>query len=167
MYALLAIIKGAGDEVVAGMLLTLFVFSLLPACLSLKSKIIEEPNLMSYFSGKVPGSGLCSGFALLRNSKKIDDYALQNRLKSMGSMVSDDDLFAGKTISWGSPGEALILVQHLLASNEDYITECRRDLEELKPRLEYAVQNNLQFCFIIRTARGTNAMEWEQRKGHC
>ena len=122
---------------------------------------------MSYFSGKVPGSSLCSGFVLLRNSKKIDDYAITNRLKPLGSMISDDDLFDRKKISWGSPNEALSLVQGLLLLDEDYITDCKKDLEELKPRLEYAIGNNLGFCFIIRTAHGTNGMEWEQRKGYC
>ncbi|MDF3059270.1 MAG: hypothetical protein K0R17_3485 [Rariglobus sp.] len=124
-YMLTEILKGAGNEVLAGMVITIFIFSMLPAYGSLKSKIIEEPNLMSYFSGKVPGSGLGSGFALLKNSQKIDEYAVTNRLKPFASMISDDDLFDRKPLSWGSPDEALTLVQRLLSSDEDYIIDAK------------------------------------------
>jgi hypothetical protein len=167
IYMLTAILKGEGDEVLVGMILTVLIFSLLPAYCDLKSTFIEEPNLMSYFSGRVPGSGLCSGFALLRNSKRIDEYAVANRLSPISSMISDDDLFDRKQISWRSPNDTLALVQRLLLLDDDYITECKKDLEELKPRLEYAIQNDLKFCFIIRTVHATNGMEWERRKGYC
>lgn len=167
IYLLSAIFKGEGNEVLVGMVLTVFIFSVLLAYGSLKSTIIDEPNLMSYFSGKVPGSGLCRGYALLRNSRKIDDYASSNQLSPIASMISDDDLFDRKPVSWREPNEALCLVQRLLLLDDRYIEDCKGDLEDLKPRLEYAIQNNLKFCFIIRTAQGTNGMEWEQRKGYC
>jgi hypothetical protein len=165
LYKMVEILKGAADEVLAGALLTLLVFSLLPAYGSLKSILVEEPNLMSYFGRSVPGSGLCSGFALLRHSKKIDEFATANQLKPIGSMISADDLFDRKPVSWGSPADALTLVQRLLSLDDDYIAECRNELEELRPRLEYAIQENIKFCFLIRTVHGTNGMEWEQRVG--
>lgn len=167
IYKMAEILRGEGNDVLVGALLTILLFSLLPAYGSLKSILIEEPNLMPYFSSRVPGSGLCSGFALLRHSKKIDEFAAANQLKPIVSMISADDLFDKKPVSWGSPNDALTLVERLLSLDENYIAECRNDMEELKPRLEYAIQENIKFCFLIRTAHGTNGMEWEQREGHC
>jgi len=167
IHMLITIFKGVGDVAGTGLLLIVFIFSLLFAHGSLKSILIEEPNLMSYFSGRVPGSGLCSGVRLLLNSKEIDAYAIANHLKPLGSMISADDLFDRKEISWGSPQEALHLVDRLLSVREKFSTDCREDLESLKPRLEYAVAHNLKFCFLIRTTHFTNSMEWEKRKGFC
>ena len=164
---LIAIFKGEGDVARTGILLIVLIFSLLSAHGPLKSILIQEPNLMSYFSGRVPGSGLCSGTMLLKHSNEIDAYAIANNLKPLGSMISADDLFDRKEVTWGSPQEALQLVDRLLSLSEKFSADCQADLASLKPRLEYAVIHNLKFCFLIRTTHFTNGMEWEKRKGFC
>ena len=130
---------------------------------------LARPHLMTYFSGEVPGSGLCGGRRLLRHSKALDELAASAGLRTIGSFVSDDDLFDGAGPTWHSAAEALATFSGLIEKFPAHpaVVDARRDLEEIRDRLRIASERGLGFCLLVRDVHVTNAMEWGLRKGTC
>lgn len=130
---------------------------------------LARPNLMTYFSEEIPGSGFSSGYKLLRHSKALDGLADSTGLRPLGSFVSDDDLFDGSGPTWHSSAEALATFEGLLERFADHpsVRAARRDLEQIRDRLRIAAEKGAGFCLLVRDVHVTNAMEWGLRKGKC
>ena len=112
------------------------------------------------------------GKAIAKNCQALDELAEQKVLRPLSAFGFNDD-FSGEVLTWHAPEEGLATVSGLLSAlraSPQMIRESAEIIEELtavEHALRIACERGVPFCLLLYTAAGTNAMEWEQRKGSC
>jgi hypothetical protein len=158
---------GEDFVVVAALLTSLFLFSLLSRIARLDGLLREPPNLMPYFKGTVPGCGLSVGVQLLDHSRELDALAQSIRVHPISFYISDDDLFDRRPPTWHQPAEAYATFDALLRELPTHpsVQAARDDIEHIRDRLLLAQASDIPFCLLLRDVHATNFMEWERRQG--
>ncbi|MES2948934.1 MAG: hypothetical protein V4858_10380 [Pseudomonadota bacterium] len=169
VLAVVRMSQGEGYAGLGAVATALLIYSLFPTYGRLRELFVTPPNLLAYFSAKVPGFTSTGGVELLQHSRALDALAMESGLKRIGEFVSDDDFFDKSDPKWHSARDGLATIDALLQQHSSHpsVLAAKQDLTCIRERLKFAESNGIQFCLLLRDFRSTNGMEWEQRKGYC
>ncbi len=135
--------------------------------------VARHTGIVPYFQERLGDiHTFARGQAIAKTCQALDELAVKLRLAPLSALGFNDD-FAGEELTWHPPEQGLATVGGLLralrANRHALLDQARvvEELESIEQALRKACDRNVPFCFLLYTAGGTNAMEWEQRKGSC
>lgn len=134
----------------------------------------RHPSIVPYFQQKIGDiHTFTQGVSIAKHCQELDEMSLQLGVIPLSGFGFNDD-FCGEELTWHLADKGLAtvtrLIQALRVSDQRRFSDQDQVISELvaiEESLRKASERGIMFCLLLRTSGGTNAMEWEQRKGSC